>query len=104
MSPNGFDSNTFGGVSEMPIPTAQLGTNIAATNAFLDALYVIGNVIGSLAAESCADQWERKSSMFIASAITFIRAICHASAEKRGGGDLIAGRIVLGVGQLVGIF
>lgn len=39
---NGFDSNTFGGVSAMPNFKAQFGTNIAATNGFLAALYVIG--------------------------------------------------------------
>lgn len=37
--------------------------------------------------------------MFIASAITLIGAVCQASAEKRR--DLIAGRIVLGVGTVM---
>lgn len=41
---NGFDSNTFGGVSAMPNFKAQFGTNIAATNGFLAALYVIGKL------------------------------------------------------------
>ena len=113
---NGFDSNTFGGVSAMPNFKAQFGTNIAATNGFLAALYVIGesqfsclttnyihlcvgNVIGSFAAGPCADRWGRKPGMFIASGITLIGAICQASAEKRR--DLIAGRIVLGVGAVM---
>lgn len=39
---NGFDSNTFGGVSTMPDFKAQFGTNIASTTGFLAAIYVIG--------------------------------------------------------------
>ncbi|KIJ69681.1 hypothetical protein HYDPIDRAFT_171710 [Hydnomerulius pinastri MD-312] len=96
---NGFDSNTFGGVSAMPNFKAQFGTNIAATNGFLAALYVIGNVIGSFAAGPCADRWGRKPGMFIASGITLIGAVVQASAMKRR--DLIAGRIVLGVGTVM---
>ena len=39
---NGFDSNTFGGVSDMPNFKQQFGTNIASTTGFLAAIYVIG--------------------------------------------------------------
>lgn len=39
---NGFDANTFGGVSDMPNFKAQFGTNIASTTGFLAAIYVIG--------------------------------------------------------------
>ena len=39
---NGFDANTFGGVSDMPNFKAQFGTDIASTTGFLAAIYVIG--------------------------------------------------------------
>ncbi|EGO28066.1 hypothetical protein SERLADRAFT_447278 [Serpula lacrymans var. lacrymans S7.9] len=79
---NGFDSNTFGGVSAMPDFKAQFG-----------------NVIGSFVAGPCADRWGRRWGMFIASAITLAGAIVQASAQKRR--DLIAGRVVLGIGTVM---
>lgn len=39
---NGFDANTFGGVSDMPDFKEKFGTNIASTTGFLAAIYVIG--------------------------------------------------------------
>ncbi|KZS95414.1 general substrate transporter [Sistotremastrum niveocremeum HHB9708] len=96
---NGFDSNTFGGVSALPDFKAQFGTNIASTTGFLAAIYIIGNVIGSFVAGPCADRWGRKVGMFIASFITLIGAIVQASAENKR--DLIAGRVVLGVGTVM---
>ena len=113
---NGFDSNTFGGVSDMPNFKAQFGTNIASNTGFLAALYVVGeipkfyhyivvkkslagNVIGSFVAGPCADRWGRKWGMFIASLVTLGGAIAQASAQHRR--DLIAGRILLGVGTVM---
>lgn len=112
---NGFDSNTFGGVSAMPNFKAQFGTSIASTTGFLAAIYVIGecctterypiltvltgNVIGSFVAGPCADRWGRKYGMFIASIITLIGATVQASAHVKR--DLIAGRVVLGIGTVM---
>lgn len=49
---NGFDANTFGGVSDMPNFKAQFSTNIASTTGFLAAIYVIGKFNYLL--ENCA--------------------------------------------------
>ena len=39
---NGFDGNTFGGVSALPDFEARFGTNVAASQGFLAALYILG--------------------------------------------------------------
>lgn len=39
---NGFDSSTFGGISDLPNFQAQFGTNIASNVGFLAAIYIIG--------------------------------------------------------------
>lgn len=59
----------------------------------------IGNVIGSFFAGPCADRWGRKWGMVIGSVITLIGAIIQASAQAKR--DLIAGRVVLGVGTVM---
>lgn len=39
---NGFDGNTFGGASSMPDFEARFGTNVASSQGFLAALYILG--------------------------------------------------------------
>lgn len=39
---NGFDGNTFGGVSALPDFQTRFGTNVAASQGFLAALYILG--------------------------------------------------------------
>lgn len=39
---NGFDGNTFGGASSMPDFQARFGTNVASSQRFLAALYILG--------------------------------------------------------------
>ena len=39
---NGFDGNTFGGVSALPDFQSRFGTNVAASQGFLAALYILG--------------------------------------------------------------
>lgn len=39
---NGFDGNTFGGASSMPDFQARFGTNVASSQGFLAALYILG--------------------------------------------------------------
>ena len=39
---NGFDGNTFGGVSDLPDFENRFGTNVAASDGFLAAIYILG--------------------------------------------------------------
>ena len=39
---NGFDGNTFGGVSSIPDFQARFGTNVASSDGFLAAIYILG--------------------------------------------------------------
>lgn len=39
---NGFDGNTFGGVSALPDFESRFGTNVAASQGFLAAIYILG--------------------------------------------------------------
>ena len=39
---NGFDGNTFGGVSDIADFQARFGTNVAASDGFLAAIYILG--------------------------------------------------------------
>ena len=58
-----------------------------------------GNVIGSFFAGPCADRWGRKWGMVIGSVITLIGAVVQASARFKR--DLVAGRVVLGIGTVM---
>lgn len=44
---NGFDGNTFGGVSSVLDFQARFGTSVAATDGFLAAIYILGMTIFS---------------------------------------------------------
>ncbi|KDQ50464.1 hypothetical protein JAAARDRAFT_141972 [Jaapia argillacea MUCL 33604] len=94
---NGFDGNTFGGVSSVPDFQARFGTGVAANNGFLAAIYILGNVIGSFFAGPLADYMGRRRGMFIANIVVLIGSIVQAAAMKRR--DMIAGRVVLGIGS-----
>ncbi len=39
---NGFDGNTFGGVSALPDFQHRFGTNVASNDGFLAAIYILG--------------------------------------------------------------
>lgn len=41
---NGFDGNTFGGVSALPDFETRFGTNVASSQGFLAALYILGQL------------------------------------------------------------
>ncbi|MCJ1314114.1 hypothetical protein MMC25_007794 [Agyrium rufum] len=94
---NGFDGNTFGGVSSIPNFQDRFGTKVAASDGFLAAIYILGNVIGSFFAGPLADHLGRKRGMFVANVVVMIGSILQAAAMKRR--DMIAGRVVLGIGS-----
>ncbi|EXJ54382.1 hypothetical protein A1O7_09721 [Cladophialophora yegresii CBS 114405] len=96
---NGFDGNTFGGVSSVTEFQKRFGTNVAANNGFLAALYILGNVLGSFVAGPLADIFGRRRGMFIANIVVLIGSAVQAAAMRRR--DMIAGRIVLGVGSVM---
>jgi hypothetical protein len=90
---NGFDGNTFGGASAMPNFQQRFGTNVASSQGFLAALYVLGmslwetarefqlirrclgNVLGSFIAGPLADKFGRKWGM--------VRRYCASTAWVR---------------------
>ncbi|MCJ1407884.1 hypothetical protein MMC19_001955, partial [Ptychographa xylographoides] len=96
---NGFDGNTFGGVSSIPDFQARFGTNVAASDGFLAAIYILGNVLGSFVAGPLADICGRKKGMFIANIVVLIGSVVQAAAMQRR--DMIAGRVVLGIGSVM---
>lgn len=96
---NGFDGNTFGGVSSVATFQKRFGTNVASNNGFLAALFVLGNVLGSFIAGPLADIFGRRRGMFVANVVVLIGSAVQAAAMRRR--DMIAGRIVLGVGAVM---
>ncbi|EMD00084.1 hypothetical protein BAUCODRAFT_145396 [Baudoinia panamericana UAMH 10762] len=96
---NGFDGNTFGGVSALPDFERRFGTNVASSQGFLAALYILGNVLGSFVAGPLADNLGRRKGMAIANLVVVIGTVIQAAAFKRR--DMIVGRILLGVGSVM---
>lgn len=95
---NGFDANTFGGLTAMTSFTDYFG--ITPTNeGLVAAFYVIGNVAGSFFAGPCADMYGRRVGMAIGSAICIVGAVLQAAGT--GMGMLMAGRFVLGFGAVL---
>ncbi|KAK3671457.1 hypothetical protein LTR78_008735 [Recurvomyces mirabilis] len=96
---NGFDGNTFGGVSALPDFQSRFGTDVAASQGFLAALYILGNVLGSFVAGPLTDTFGRRIGMAVANIIVVIGTVVQAAASQRR--DMIVGRIVLGVGSVM---
>ncbi|KZT30214.1 general substrate transporter [Neolentinus lepideus HHB14362 ss-1] len=96
---NGFDANTFGGVSAMPNFKKQFGVDQGTTQGFLAAIYVMGNVVGSFVAGPNADRFGRRFGMFTGSVISLIGAILQTAAQREV--HIIAGRVTLGVGAVL---
>ncbi|KDQ50703.1 hypothetical protein JAAARDRAFT_141556 [Jaapia argillacea MUCL 33604] len=95
---NGFDANTFGGLSAMTTFTSYFG--ITPNNqGLVAALYVIGNVAGCLFAGPCADKYGRKVGMAIGSVVCIIGAIMQTTAHNLG--TLMGGRFILGLGAVL---
>ena len=95
---NGFDANTFGGLSAIPSFVDFFGIN-TNNQGLIAALYVIGNVAGSFFAGPCADRYGRRVGMAIGSFICIIGAILQAAGQSLAA--LEAGRFVLGMGAVL---
>lgn len=78
--------------------TGYFGIN-ANNQGLVAALYVIGNIVGSLGAGPCADTWGRKIGMALGSGICVIGAIIQAAGQNLG--MLMGGRFILGVGAAI---
>jgi len=90
---NGFDANTFGGLTAMPSFMDCYG--ITGTNkGLVAALYVIGNIAGSFFAGPCADTYGTRVEMATSSAVCIVGAVLQAAGASLG--MLMAGRFVLG--------
>lgn len=84
-----------GGLSAMTTFIDYFG--ITPTNqGLVAALYVIGNISGSLFAGPCADIWGRRIGMAIGSAICLVGAAVQAAGQDLS--MLMGGRFVLGLG------
>lgn len=95
---NGFDANTFGGLTAMPSFLDYFG--VTPTNeGLVAALYVIGNIAGSFFAGPCADKYGRRIGMAIGSTICIVGAVLQAAGTSLG--MLMAGRFILGVGAVI---
>ena len=90
---NGFDANTFGGILAMDSFKNYFDSRGGSTEGMLASIYVIGNMVGSLAAAPIADKWGRRLGMALGSGIAIIGIIFQAAAQNVG--FLIGGRFVL---------
>ncbi|KAH9947314.1 general substrate transporter [Amylocystis lapponica] len=97
---NGFDSNTFGGASAMASFQKYFDVDGGSKQGLLAASYVIGNMVGSLGAGQISDKWGRRYGMGIGSFICLVGAIFQAASQNMDW--LIAGRVVLGLGAVIG--
>ncbi|KAK4065880.1 uncharacterized protein Triagg1_8432 [Trichoderma aggressivum f. europaeum] len=95
---NGFDSNTFGGLSAIPQFTKYFGITIH-NQGLVAALYVIGNIAGSLFAGPCSDTYGRRVGMAIGSAICVVGAILQTAGTNLS--MLMGGRFILGMGAVL---
>ncbi|OAA55496.1 General substrate transporter [Niveomyces insectorum RCEF 264] len=97
-STNGFDANTFGGLSAEP-EFARYFNLTAQNNGAVVALYVVGQITGCLFAGPLSDRYGRRFGMGVGSTICIIGAAVQAAARTRQ--DLMAGRFVLGIGSVI---
>ncbi len=97
---NGFDSNTFGGLSALPSFVNFFNLSQGNTQGLLAMLYIIGNIAGAIFAGQIADRWGRRIGMACGAVLCIIGAILQVVAKDVN--TLIPGRILLGAGALVG--
>ncbi|KAL7807437.1 general substrate transporter [Trichoderma gracile] len=95
---NGFDSNTFGGLSAIPQFTKYFGIT-TQNQGLVAALYVIGNIAGSFVAGPCSDTYGRRVGMAIGSAICVIGAVLQTAGTNLS--MLMGGRFILGMGAVL---
>ncbi|OQV00862.1 hypothetical protein CLAIMM_06303 [Cladophialophora immunda] len=95
---NGFDANTFGGLSAMPPFINFFGIN-SNNQGLIAALYVIGNVAGSFFAGPCSDKYGRRVGMAIGSTVCIVGVILQAAAQNLA--TLEGGRFILGMGAVL---
>ncbi|KAK5127320.1 hypothetical protein LTR08_004359 [Meristemomyces frigidus] len=80
---NGFDANTFGGLTAIPTFIDYFG--ITATNeGLVAALYVIGNIAGFFFAGPYADMYGRRIGIAIGSAIYILGVVLQAASISLG--------------------
>ncbi|OZJ02363.1 hypothetical protein BZG36_04479 [Bifiguratus adelaidae] len=95
---NGFDANTFGGLSAIPSFINYFGIN-ADNQGLVATLYVIGNIAGSFFAGPAADRYGRKAGMALGSVICLVGAFLQTAAQNLNA--LMAGRFILGMGAVL---
>ncbi|CDO72080.1 hypothetical protein BN946_scf184962.g23 [Trametes cinnabarina] len=95
---NGFDANTFGGLSAIDTFVSYFGIT-PENQGLVAALYVIGNVAGCLFAGPCADKYGSRVGMASGSFICIIGAVMQATARNLS--TLMGGRFILGLGAVL---
>ncbi|RDX50831.1 general substrate transporter [Lentinus brumalis] len=95
---NGFDANTFGGLSAIETFTTYFGIT-PSNQGIVAALYVVGNVAGCLFAGPCADKYGRRFGMALGSLICIVGVVMQATARTLG--TFMGGRFVLGLGAVL---
>ena len=97
---NGFDSNTFGGLSALPSFVNYFSINDGNTQGLLSLMFVLGNIAGAPFAGQIADKFGRRAGMGVGAVIAIIGAIVQVVAKDVN--TLIPGRLLLGMGALIG--
>ncbi|KAH9849895.1 general substrate transporter [Lenzites betulinus] len=95
---NGFDGNTFGGLSAIDTFVTYFGIT-PSNQGLVAALYVVGNVAGCFFAGPCADRYGRRFGMAAGSTVCIVGAIMQATAKNLG--TLMGGRFILGLGAVL---
>ncbi|KAI0793791.1 general substrate transporter [Fomes fomentarius] len=92
---NGYDGNTFGGLSAIHTFTSYFG--ITTDNlGIVVALYLVGSLTGCFFAGPCADRYGRRVGMITGSIICIVGAIVQTTARTVS--TLMGGRFILGLG------
>ncbi|KAI0731055.1 general substrate transporter [Earliella scabrosa] len=95
---NGYDANTFGGLSAINTFTSYFGIT-ADNQGIVVALYVVGNIAGCFFAGPCADRYGRRFGMITGSLVCIVGAIVQTTAHNLS--TLMGGRFILGVGATI---